>query len=88
VHAAVVAAAAAAGRSARAHVTRFDADGACVFVTLLDGERPDPQGPARAAVEEAALRAGGHLVGARDAGLATAGEALARALDPAGTFRS
>ena len=86
VHEVVVEAAAAAGRTARAHIARFDADGACLFVTLLDGDRPDPTGPARAAVEAAALQAGGHLVGTRDPALAAASDALKRTLDPTGVF--
>jgi alkyldihydroxyacetonephosphate synthase len=88
VHAAVVAAAASAGRAARAHISRFDADGACLFVTLLDGDDPDPLGPARAPVEAAARAAGGHLVGARDPALLSTVEALARELDPRGVFGS
>jgi hypothetical protein len=86
VHAACVAAAGGAGRSARAHIARFDADGACLFVTLLHEGNPDPHGPARAAVEEAAVAAGGHLVGSRDPALASYSEALTRALDPRGVF--
>lgn len=63
---AVAAAAATAERQARVHLARFDADGACIFVTLLDGDNPDPHGPARAAIEAAARTNGGHLVGERD----------------------
>lgn len=85
-HAAVIAAAGAAGRAARAHVARFDPDGACVFVTLTHEGTPDAHGPARAAVEQAAVAAGGHLIGSRDESLAPYSEALARALDPRGVF--
>jgi alkyldihydroxyacetonephosphate synthase len=80
------AAASAAGRQARVHVSRFDLDGGCVFVTLLDRERPDPTGPARAAVERAAIAAGGHPNGVRDEDLAPILAALAREMDPHGVF--
>jgi alkyldihydroxyacetonephosphate synthase len=83
---AVVRAAAGAGRAARVHIARFDLDGACVFVTLLDGDRPDPFGPARAPVEEQARAAGGQLVGDRDPAFEPYLEALRRELDPRGVF--
>ena len=79
-------AAAGAGRTARLHIARFDGDGACIFVTLLDGDKPDPLGPARAPVEEAARAAGGHLVGERDPAFDRYLEALRRELDPHGVF--
>jgi FAD/FMN-containing dehydrogenase len=76
----------AAGRTARLHVSRFGADGGCVFVVILEGDRPDPHGPARAAIEQAARAAGGHLVGERDPALEPYLADLARALDPEGVF--
>ena len=82
----MVAAAAAGGQTARAHASRFDADGACLFVTLCTGDRPDPHGPARAAVERAAEDAGGHLVGARDPALEALNQSLRAELDPRGVF--
>jgi len=83
---AAVTAASAAGRAARLHVSRFAADGACIFVTLLDGDKPDPLGPARGRVEEAARLAGGHLVGESDPTFAPYFAALKQALDPKGIF--
>lgn len=84
VYHAAIQAASAAGRRARAHVSRFDDHGGCVFVTLLDGERPDATGPARFAVERAARDAGGLLVGERDRTLQPYLVALKRQLDPHG----
>ncbi len=86
VRAAAVSAAAANGRSARTHVARLDPDGGCAFVTLLDGDEPDPIGPARAPVEAAIVAAGGHLVGSRDAALEPYLGWLKHILDPNGTF--
>lgn len=82
VYHAAMAAATAAGRQARAHITRFDDEGACIYVTLLDGDAADPSGPARPAVERAARDAGGLLVGERDPGLTTYLAALKAELDP------
>jgi hypothetical protein len=81
-----VLAASAAGRRARAHVSRFDDDGAVLFVTLLDGERADPHGPARARVVDAARRAGAHPPGERDDAMAPYYADLRAALDPRGTL--
>jgi alkyldihydroxyacetonephosphate synthase len=85
---AVRTAAAGAQRIARAHISRFDDDGACLFVTLLDGARPDPTGQARAAVEAAAHGAGGLLVGERDASLKPYFESIKASLDPGTVFTS
>src|SRR5262249_7071874 len=83
VAAAATAAAAGAGRRARVHVARFDIDGACVFVTLLDGERPDPFGPARAPA------AGGAPVGGgRAPASAPSLGARRRELPPRGVLRA
>ncbi|MSP17310.1 MAG: FAD-binding oxidoreductase [Myxococcales bacterium] len=82
VHRAARSAARAAGRTARAHLSRFDDEGACVFITLLDGERADPAGPARAAVLASTRAAGGLPPGEREPALAPALAALKRALDP------
>jgi len=71
-----------AGRSARAHLARLDADGGCVFVTLLHGNEPDPAGPARMAVAAAVTKVGGHLVGSRDEALEPYVGALKRVIDP------
>ncbi len=85
-HAAIVAAAATAGRRARAHISRFDDDGAVIFVTLLDGERADPSGPARDPVVQAARAAGALLPGERDPSMQPYFDALKVALDPRGTL--
>ncbi len=86
VHEAIVAAATGAGQLARAHATRFDGDGGCLFVTLLTGERAEPHGPGRAAALAAAEAAGGHLVGARDPDLERLTAALHAELDPEGVL--
>ena len=65
------------GGSARAQVSRFDADGAVVFVTL---EPADAE--ARAAVERAVEAAGGYLLGARALKLDAYLRALRAAIDP------
>jgi hypothetical protein len=70
----------------RAHASRLDEWSGCLFVTLLDGERPDPTGPARAAVAQAAREAGGDLVGEKDAAFAPYLDALKARLDPGGIF--
>jgi hypothetical protein len=88
VYHAVCGAARAVGSTARAHVSRFDADGAVLFFTLvgasgkpLDGQRLDD---ARAACEEAAKGAGGWLLGSRSVQLDPYLTALRAALDPRG----
>jgi hypothetical protein len=86
VRAAAVAAAAVAGRSARTHLARLDLDGGCAFVTLLNGDDPDPAGPARPSVEAAIVAAGGHLVGSRDETLEPYLGWLKQILDPGGIF--
>ncbi|MCB9559972.1 MAG: FAD-binding oxidoreductase [Kofleriaceae bacterium] len=76
-----------AGATARAHVSRFDAGGAVVFVTLvadgkpLDGARLDA---VRATCEQAAGDAGGWLLGARPAQMDPYLAALRAELDPNG----
>ena len=76
VYQAIVAAVAGLGGSARAHISRFDTDGAVVFVSLDD----DPA--IRAAAERAAASAGGWLLGARATKLDAYLRALRAALDP------
>ncbi len=74
----------------RAHISRFDADGAVLFFTLvapgsggrpLEGARLDE---ARTACEEAARGAGGWLLGPRSVQLDPYLSALRAALDPRG----
>jgi len=74
----VRAAVVAAGGKVRAHVSRFDADGAVVFFTITGGS-PDPL---REAAERAAQAAGGWLLGARAARMDSYFAALKAALDP------
>ena len=90
VYHAVGGAARAVGAVSRAHVSRFDADGAVLFFTLvtpgpggrpLDGARLDE---ARAACEEAARGAGGWLLGSRSVQFDPYLAALRAALDPRG----
>jgi len=90
VYRAVCAAAAAAGAAARAHVSRFDADGAVLFFTLtpaggsgapLDGGRLEA---VRSACEQAAGTAGGWLLGSRSRAFDPYLTALRQALDPKG----
>jgi alkyldihydroxyacetonephosphate synthase len=66
---------AARGGRARAHISRFDADGAVVFVTLEPAEH-------RAEVERAVEVAGGWLLGARAVKLDAYLHSLRDALDP------
>ena len=69
------------GGAARAHISRFDADGAVVFFTLeRDGAPADDD--AAAAAERAAQAAGGWLLGARAQKLDTYLRALRDVLDP------
>ena len=85
VYHAVIDALAAAGAAGRAHISRFDADGAVIFLTIGD---PDPAGAAPAteallaAAERAAEAAGGWLLGARAVKLDPYLRALREALDP------
>jgi len=88
VYRAVRDAAAAAGAAVRAHVSRFDADGAVLFLTLvergggrLEGARLDA---ARTACERAAHEAGGWLLGSRSRAFDPYLAALRQALDPRG----
>ncbi|HEU4734202.1 MAG TPA: FAD-linked oxidase C-terminal domain-containing protein, partial [Kofleriaceae bacterium] len=81
VYHAVVAELAARGGAARAHISRFDADGAVVFFTLArDGEAAAPDDIA--AAERAAEAAGGWLLGTRAEKLDSYLRALRDALDP------
>lgn len=68
---------AARGGRARGHVSRFDADGAVVFVTLEPADAD-----ARTAVERAVEAAGGYLLGARAVKLDAYLRALRAAIDP------
>jgi len=65
------------GRPARAHISRFDADGAVLFVTLATTDEA-----AVAVVERAAEAAGGWLLGARAEQLDGYLRALRDAIDP------
>ena len=80
VYRAVIDAVAGLGGAARAHISRFDADGAVLFFTL-GGEGAVDESAARAA-ERAAQAAGGWLLGARAHKLDTYLRALRDALDP------
>lgn len=72
---------AAVGGTARAHISRFDPDGAVIFFTLLAGSTTaDP--PIVAAAERAAEAVGGWLLGARAVKLDAYLRALSEALDP------
>jgi alkyldihydroxyacetonephosphate synthase len=73
---------AAAGATARAHISRFDADGAVLFFTI-DPPATSPAGePLLAIAERAAEAAGGWLLGARAVKLDPYLRALREALDP------
>jgi len=76
VYHAVLAELAAIGATGRAHISRFDADGAVVFLTI------DPPSAAVAVAERAAEAAGGWLLGARAQKLDPYLRALREALDP------
>jgi alkyldihydroxyacetonephosphate synthase len=78
VYHAVLAELAAAGAAGRAHISRFDADGAVIFVTV---EEP-PEPALLTAAEHAAEAAGGWLLGARALKLDPYLRALREALDP------
>lgn len=81
VYHAVVAELATLGGSARAHISRFDADGAVMFASLeRGGVAADDE--AVAAAERAAEAAGGWLLGARAHKLDTYLRALRDVLDP------
>lgn len=84
VYRAILGAAESAKRQARAHISRFDADGACLFFTLLEGARLDARARTRSAVEKAARAAGGHLLHERDPELVPYLNALRQELDPHG----
>jgi alkyldihydroxyacetonephosphate synthase len=81
VYHAVAAELASLGGSARAHISRFDADGAVVFFTLERGGTAADD-DAAAAAERAAQAAGGWLLGARAEKLDTYLRALRDVLDP------
>jgi len=82
----VRAAASRAGGAARAHVSRFDANGAIVFVTLLRGGEPiaSADDPVHRAVRGAAEAAGGWLLGPRATRLDPYLAGLRAAIDPLG----
>ncbi|RMH37904.1 MAG: FAD-binding oxidoreductase [Deltaproteobacteria bacterium] len=86
VYRAVLAAVEAAGAAARAHVSRFDADGAVLFFTFTapDGAPVDDATlDTLCAIAAAAAReAGGRLLGARDRQVDDYFAALRRELDP------
>jgi alkyldihydroxyacetonephosphate synthase len=69
------------GGGSRAHISRFDADGAVMFATL-EGAGEPPDAAAIAAAEAAAEAAGGWLLGARAHKLDAYLRALRGALDP------
>jgi len=69
------------GGSARAHISRFDADGAVMFFTLQRGGAPADDATVSAA-ERAAEAAGGWLLGARADKLDAYLRALRDVLDP------
>ena len=75
------------GVSPRAHITRFDADGAMLYVSLTAGDRTDA-GDGGAAILEAlataAADAGGWPVATRPGRLEPYMQALRRSLDPKG----
>jgi FAD/FMN-containing dehydrogenase len=80
VYHAVLAAIAAAGGAGRAHISRFDADGAVIFLTIDAGAQAAEA--LRPAAERAAESAGGCLLGARAVKLDPYLRALREALDP------
>jgi len=81
VYRAVVTELATQGGEARAHISRFDADGAVMFFTLVHGDGiPDPS--IIAGAERAAEAAGGWLLGARAHKLDPYLRALRDAIDP------
>jgi alkyldihydroxyacetonephosphate synthase len=83
VYHAVVDALAAAGAAGRAHISRFDADGAVIFLTIYGATDAAPPAEALlAAAERAAEPAGGWLLGARAVKLDPYLRALREALDP------
>ncbi|MGE3764784.1 MAG: FAD-binding oxidoreductase [Kofleriaceae bacterium] len=67
--------------TARAHISRFDADGAVLFFTLVDGAEPAAPSVV-AACERAAHTAGGWLLGARATKLDAYLRDLRDAIDP------
>jgi alkyldihydroxyacetonephosphate synthase len=77
VYHAVLAEAARLGSSARAHISRFDPDGAVMFISTDGDDR------IAAACEKAAEAAGGWLLGARAVKLDAYLRALREAIDPA-----
>jgi alkyldihydroxyacetonephosphate synthase len=72
------------GVQARAHISRFDADGAVVFFTITRTEGGAPQDTDVSTAERAAEAAGAWLLGARATKLDTYLAALRTALDPHG----
>ncbi|MEZ4365946.1 MAG: FAD-binding oxidoreductase [Kofleriaceae bacterium] len=87
VYGAIAAAAAEAGLALRAHVSRFDADGAVVFVTLVRGGAVLAEtDPGAVAVVLAAEGAGAFPLGARSLRLDGYLAALRTAIDPDGVL--
>jgi FAD/FMN-containing dehydrogenase len=81
VYKAAIAEAARLGAAARAHVSRFDADGAVLFISIeRDGVAADDT--TTAAVERTAQQAGGWLLGARATKLDSYLRTLRENLDP------
>jgi alkyldihydroxyacetonephosphate synthase len=80
VYRAVLTQAQVSGATARAHISRFDADGAVMFFTIQRGGQPDPE--AVSDCEHAAQLAGAWLLGARAVKLDTYLDALRDTLDP------
>lgn len=81
VYRAVIEQAQSAKSTVRAHVSRFDADGAVMFFTLLDGEDA-ASAEVIAACERSAGAAGGWLLGARATKLDAYLRALRDSIDP------
>jgi len=67
---------------ARAHISRFDADGAVAFLTVETADGGTPEPAVLSAVEQAAERAGAWLLGARAHKLDAYLAALRDTLDP------
>ncbi len=90
VYHAVVDAATANGAHTRAHISRFDADGAVLFAGFTDGEGTPldeaTAGPLCVAVKEAAIAAGAYLLGSTNAQLEPYFQHLRHELDPKGIF--
>jgi len=88
VYRAICAAAESSGASARGHASRFDVDGAVLFVTLTDARNDVVEGdaPALDIVKAAARDAGAYLLGALNEGMGPYLSGLRDALDPGRVF--